>query len=215
MVLNSLMRMDLRRLTVLAVSLYTLRVICTLDIRFVFLNWNLFLAWLPLYLAGRSVNSSDKRIGSAFALAWFILLPNSFYIFTDLIHLKWSSEFWKWYDGLLILVYALAAARYGFLSIGIMQEKLQKVYRWFHADNRGGHFSLLLICSFGVYIGRMGRWNSWDLLYRPLDVAEYVLHITRLSTENMGMFIFTGLFWLFLVLVFVASLQLKNRYKTV
>ena len=56
---------------------------------FIFLIWNIFLAWIPLII------SSYLRSGSAkgwkpytLLFTWLLFFPNSLYIITDLVHLK-------------------------------------------------------------------------------------------------------------------------------
>ncbi len=36
-------------------------------------------------------------------------------------------------------------------------------------------FSSLMLCGFGIYLGRFLRWNSWDALTRPLSFARTVI----------------------------------------
>ena len=77
---------------------------------YTFLLWNLFLAWIPYILVSvlifsfaRSYPDKRKPFPKLFFLLWFALglslflfLPNSFYIFTDLIHLIANGQ--SWYD---------------------------------------------------------------------------------------------------------------------
>ncbi len=206
--MNPLTEKNIRFIFISALTLYFFRAMVSWDIRFVFLNWNLFLAWLPVYFA-RKLNKSSGRPFQVImlALAWFFFLPNSFYIFTDLVHLQWSKGFWKAYDSILILAFALSGAAYGFLSIHLLKEPLERFFRALSLDHIRGMFALLLLCSFGVYIGRIGRWNTWDLVFNPMDFFQYVFEITRLSNANVEVFIFTGLFWLFLVLIYTVVYQ--------
>jgi uncharacterized membrane protein len=56
-----------------------------------FLNWNLFLAWLPLLFAWWLIKWLRKQPwlswqGITLTVLWLAFLPNSFYISSDLIH---------------------------------------------------------------------------------------------------------------------------------
>ena len=35
--------------------------------------------------------------------------------------------------------------------------------------------SVALLSGFGIYLGRFERWNSWDVLTRPMFVASHLL----------------------------------------
>lgn len=209
--MNPLTEKNIRFIFISALTLYFYRAMVSWDIRFVFLNWNLFLAWLPVYFA-RKINKTSRRpLVIVLILAWLFFLPNSFYIFTDLIHLQWSNGFWKAYDSILILAFALSGAAYGFLSIHLLKDLLEKFFRALSLDHIRGMFALLLLCSFGVYIGRIGRLNTWDLVFKPMDVFQYVYEITRLTDVNLEVFTFTGLFWLFLVLIYTVVYQYSTK----
>ena len=76
-----------------SVSLVVAHIVWTENLRYAFLVWNLFLAWLPLYFALHACEERPPGRGrswrvTALAGAWLFFLPNSPYIFTDLIHLQ-------------------------------------------------------------------------------------------------------------------------------
>src|SRR5437764_8843448 len=75
-----------------SVMLVIARIVWTGNIRYGFLIWNLFLAWMPLIfalLACDKLQNSSRRDWRTLALAggWLLFFPNAPYIFTDLIHL--------------------------------------------------------------------------------------------------------------------------------
>ncbi|MES1159817.1 MAG: DUF1361 domain-containing protein, partial [Bacteroidota bacterium] len=67
------------------------RVIHTGRITFLFLTWNLFLAYIPYFitsvLARRPLWVSNRTILIPVFIVWLLFVPNSFYIITDLFHL--------------------------------------------------------------------------------------------------------------------------------
>ena len=75
---------------------------------YVYMNWNLFLAFLPLlfiFLFERVKNIYKK---SFYFLAWLFFLPNAIYMITDLIHLRDVGPDWMlWFDGMMLFSYAL------------------------------------------------------------------------------------------------------------
>ncbi|PYJ00439.1 MAG: hypothetical protein DME25_20715, partial [Verrucomicrobia bacterium] len=109
-----------------SVALIVARVLWTGNIRYVFLVWNLFLAWVPLILAllaCEKYQSGSGRNWRFYALsgAWLLFFPNAPYIFTDLIHLtnRYFAHFWV--DMVLILLCALTGLVLGFVSLFLMQ----------------------------------------------------------------------------------------------
>src|SRR5262245_13394073 len=71
--------------------LLSARVMVTGHLTYVFLVWNLFLAFLPFaiteWLWAFIQKEKNKLILMAFVFPWLLFVPNSFYILTDLFHL--------------------------------------------------------------------------------------------------------------------------------
>jgi hypothetical protein len=94
------------------------------DSFFRFLDWNLFLAWIPVALAFLVYESASAgRPLAAFALGvvWLLFFPNAPYMLTDFIHLRESPSTPLWYDGLMLSAFAWTALVLGFLSLYLMQ----------------------------------------------------------------------------------------------
>jgi uncharacterized membrane protein len=140
------------------------------------LMWNLFLASLPLAWGAGFQNASRRNCPFAallFFVLWLLFLPNATYILTDLIHFAPKPNVPTWFILAMLLSCAGAGTMLGYLSlIGVqraVQDAFGKCVGWVVASGS------LMLCGFGIYIGRFLRWNSWDALTRPLDLFKSVL----------------------------------------
>ncbi len=104
----------------------TARILYTGQLLFIFLLWNLFLAYLPyaipLLLTQQWIK--DKVKFAAAFTCWIIVLPNSFYIITDLFHLGINNDVPLWFDLALIFSFAWNGLVMGVLSIWEMEKRL-------------------------------------------------------------------------------------------
>lgn len=162
-----------------SVTLLQLRVLVSGHITYTFLNWNLFLAWLPVAFAGAAWllqgNARRPRLPVLPLLAlWLLFLPNAPYLLTDLIHLGHRAPVPLWFDLLLLTSFAWNGLILGFVSLQIVQTLVQRWYgtavAWLAA---GGSLTL---AAFGIYLGRFERWNSWDIFTNPMGVAGALLN---------------------------------------
>lgn len=142
---------------------------------FFFLNWNLFLAWIPFIISSFLLIFKIKsKISLIVAVAvWIVFFPNSPYILTDLFHLKTRNSIPIWYDLVVILSYAWTGLFCGFVSLMDI-EKLLSVYFKKSIINFIT-VSFLFLTSFGVYLGRFLRWNSWDVLSNPFGLFNDIV----------------------------------------
>lgn len=134
-----------------------------------FLVWNLFLAWIPLLLA-LFVYDRYRRGTSLARLAppgalWLLFLPNAPYIVTDFIHLSAASQAPLWFDGVEVSAFAWTGLLLGFVSLYLVHAAVR--HRFGGAIGWAGALGVLALVSAGVYLGRVKRWNSWDLLTQP------------------------------------------------
>ena len=158
------------------------RVIVTGYLTYVFLLWNLFLAFVPYAVSYwlfniRRIRENRWKLTLALAV-WLLFVPNSFYILTDLFHLDEISSAPKWFDLLLLLSFAWNGLLFGIISLHKVEAVLQSI--------RGKSFSLFIVFivmwlnAFGIYIGRYLRYNSWDVIVQPFslfrEMIEVLLH---------------------------------------
>jgi len=140
---------------------------------FLFLNWNLFLAFIPWMISTVILISpqlaKQKVISWCLLFTWVIFFPNSPYILTDLFHLRHSTAAPIWFDFVLILSFAWTGLMYGFVSLMDIENIL---FRKFSKLGRTALTTLLLFSGgFGIYLGRFLRWNSWDIIQDPAGLA--------------------------------------------
>jgi len=149
---------------------------------FLFLNWNLFLSFVPWLLSSILIVYPHLQKNKVLTLlvlgTWLLFFPNAPYILTDLFHLKLKSSVPKWFDLMLILSFAWTGLLFGMLSLYDIERILAKNIKPLWAAFLC--MAVLFVASFGVYLGRFLRWNSWDILQKPqallLDIADIFLH---------------------------------------
>ena len=164
-----------------------------------FLNWNLFLAFIPWALTSISF-IKPKIQQSVFSIIillifWFLFFPNAPYIITDLFYLRGIGGMPVWYDALMFLSYAWVGMLFGFLSLWDIERILGRKLPQPVVTILSGF--LLFAGSFGIYIGRYLRWNTWDLFTRTSEVLtdigdRFVNPFSHLTT--WGVTLFMGIF---------------------
>lgn len=150
---------------------------------YAYLVWNLFLAWLPLVLSAWLVRLLATRLWSqwlplAVTLAWLMLLPNSFYMISDYVHIQDMSPDDLLFGVVVFTAFIFTAAALGFASLYTIHTELRR--RLGHRLSTGLVAIILFACSFAIYLGRDLRWNSWDILLNPagilFDVSDRIFH---------------------------------------
>ena len=179
---------------------------------FLFLLWNLFLAWLPwLFAVPIAVAPAQRRGGLRLiplVLAWLAFLPNAPYIVTDLLHLEAAPPVPLWYDAALLFISAWTGCLLGFLS-------LVPVHRWVEGwlgRTAGWVFvtAVALLCGFGIYIGRFLRWNSWDLVVHPGALWRDFAAIVTDPSGQVRTFGVTVLFAVFMLFGYATFARLRT-----
>ena len=140
------------------------------------LLWNLFLAALPLLWSSAFQSAVARKRwvwASASFVLWILFLPNAPYLLTDLIHLNPKPGVPEWYILAMLLSCAATGTLVGYISLMDIHVAIERRFGfcagWLLA------LGSLMLCGFGIYLGRFLRWNSWDALTRPLDFARTVV----------------------------------------
>ncbi|NRD44097.1 DUF1361 domain-containing protein [Corallococcus exiguus] len=156
--------------SILAVDLLALRLDWSERASFAFLSWNLFLAWAPYTLALIARGLMVRGLGrpwllAPLALGWLALFPNAPYLVTDFIHLRQRPVVPLWFDAALLALFAATGWLLGLLSLDIwkrwLEERWGRTAAWAFVAFTSG------LCGYGIYLGRVERWNSWDVLSEP------------------------------------------------
>jgi uncharacterized membrane protein len=175
-----LLRTETDRVLTLSMAFSTLlvaaRIVYTGDRLFLFLVWNLFLAWLPYAFTSAAQHNPKWRTGKRFVflfVVWLLFIPNSFYIITDLFHLGPYYTVPVWFDLVMILSFAWNGLLLGILSVRQMEKMMQ-------AYLPGKHellfiFPIMWLNALGIYIGRYLRFNSWDIITNPFALAADII----------------------------------------
>jgi|TARA_B110000091_G_scaffold198097_1_gene226839 uncharacterized membrane protein len=207
----------------LCLVLSVIRVFASATPTFLFLNWNLFLAFIPWALSSLLIiypKLQEKKLAVITLLGtWLLFFPNAPYILTDLFHLKHVVSMPMWFDLLLILSFAWVGLLFGFMSLW----DIEKILKQYLIESRlkgllRYRFSvpifssvLLFIGSFGIYLGRYLRWNSWDIIAEPFaliyDIGDRFVN----PFEHPRTWGVTLLMGLFLNLVYWSLRLIKYR----
>lgn len=181
------------------VCLIMCRIYFSGSLLFIFLVWNIFLAWVPFFISSYLQPSSPAGWKHYLLLfAWLLFFPNSLYIITDLIHLDLETGIPKWFDAILLFSASAAGLMMAFISLYRVEQFLHKL-----ATRRtvtGLMWMILFMGSFGVYLGRFLRWNSWDIITNPVQLfisigSRIIFPLDHLYTWGVTM-ILTVLFYL-------------------
>jgi len=141
-----------------------------------FLVWNLSLAWIPLIaaLALDDVRSTPLALNLPLLAFWLAFFPNAPYLVTDLIH---ANDFSLSPAGAIAVVALIAAVPaglvLGFSSLLLVERSMRE--RFGPRVALGISVTSLAAACVRIYLGRVLRLNSWDLLSRPRLVAA-ILH---------------------------------------
>ena len=79
----------------------------------------------------------------------------------------------------------------GYLSLYTIHkrlaQKLGSIVAWISS------LGMLALCSFGIYLGRFERWNSWDVFLDPVSLLRDVWQVVRHPLGNWEVYAVSGL----------------------
>lgn len=194
--------------------LLSIRIVKTGSFFYLFLVWNLFLAAIPyaitLLMSIRKISAWLFWIGFG---SWLAFLPNAPYILTDLQHIRLSTLQSVWFDVLLLLSFSINGLIIGFASLLLMQNLLRE--RFSKTITFSIIYFVLLLCGFGIYLGRILRWNSWDILQNPTGILGDVTKRIVFPLEHSNTWAFTIGFGFFLIITYrIILLFIPKTQKT-
>ena len=164
--------------TFCCVLLVAFRVWRTGRITYLFLLWNLALAWVPMLISCLLSYGHHRKMhvpaGNLVLFGvWFLFFPNAPYIVTDLIHLSPRYPIPVWYDLMVIVFNAWTGFALAVCSLYQMQalvtRRFGRPWGWVLAA------VTIPATGLGIYIGRFLDWNSWDIVLAPVTVVRNVV----------------------------------------
>jgi uncharacterized membrane protein len=162
-----------------SLALTIARIVYTGTLMFTWLNWNLFLAWVPYYISSYIMRKPwlmDQRIKFAFLFfAWLVFIPNSFYLITDIFHFELRKPVPLWFDLALILSFVWNGIFLGVLSVNQMEKIIYAKWGW--KNDWIFIFGIMWLNAFGVYVGRYLRYNTWDIVTNPLALFNDIVYL--------------------------------------
>jgi uncharacterized membrane protein len=190
----------------ICILLVAARVVYSENTRHVSLIWNLFLAWIPFMLAYFAHAVSWRRtwlylVIPVVALLWLFFFPNAPYMLTDLQDLVRAGGVGAplWYDVIIIVWASWTGMLLGIVSLYLMQDIVLRTFGramgWLFV------FAISAMSSFGMYIGRFVRLNSWDILQNPGEVTMTILGLV--IDPSMRLAAFTLLYTFFFLFIFL------------
>lgn len=187
--------------SVVSVGYYVAAAIFSHDGAYWYLVWNLFLAWLPLLLSLRLIIILPRHGWNSWptiiiTLLWFVFLPNSFYLISDLIHIGTAGGNIL-FDSVMFLSFVSTGVMLGFTSLYMVHQQWLK-----RLTATSAHVLVALVlaaCSFAIYLGRDLRWNSWDVLVNPggilFDISDRLVNPLahpQAFTTTLAFFVLLG-----------------------
>lgn len=181
--------------------LLLIRIIYAGELLYIFYPWNILLALIPLYFSRQLRNQKSSNIKAFILIAgWLLFFPNAPYLITDIFHFEERTPVPKWFDLLLVV-----SAAWNGMVICMVSLRQVEVYFARFLDKRWGGLivvSFLILCSYGIFLGRYLRYNSWDVFTKPLVIIKSSLHHIWQPLEYHSIWAFTFSFAAFLSLIY-------------
>lgn len=203
-------RSEIEKLLILSAifsaALLIARMLVTEKLLFAFLPWNLFLAWVPYgitkWIKQKPGWVKDRPRFILVCAVWLIFLPNSFYILTDLFHLRLREESTRWFDLTLIFSFAWNGLLLGILSV----REMEKLFIGAIGPKKGFLFlfAVMWLNAMGIYIGRFLRFNSWDVLTNPLQLLNEIGYMCIHPFRHFTIWAMIGCFAVFMIIVYIS-----------
>lgn len=164
---------------------------------FHWMTFNILLALLAVLLSWLFYKAKKGIIKIIFLITWLIFVPNTIYIFTDILHLMRQVNKMNLFGAIILFTQYAALFITGFLtyilSLYLIEKKLK-------------HLRFLIIginflIGIGILLGRIHRLNSWDIILNMEKVGNATIEIIS-SPKLISLSILFGLLGNFIYFLF-------------
>ena len=205
---------DLKIALVAFIALSFLRFIVFRSETFFYLIWNVFVAYLLFLFSAVILNFKDRGVTGKISvifggILWLLFFPNAPYVVTDFIHLSQNSLAPLWYDALLLASSAWVGLLFGMYSLFNVEVLLKRYFStrilWMIL------IIAMLFSSFGIYLGRFLRWNSWDVVINPLELLQDIWFVLAHPFINFQAYVFMIIFFIFILGTYLWWRPMQNK----
>jgi uncharacterized membrane protein len=159
------------------------------------MGFNAFLALIPPIFGWLLLKTRQLALKIAFALIWFIFLPNTLYLITDLPHMTWQWHRMHHAGQIALALQYLTLVLIGLITFILALYPVEKALLQSSWPKKKALVPVLIIVTncfigLGIVLGRVQRINSWDMI---VDIPKVID-----ASKN----IFTSLDLILLVLLF-------------
>ncbi|MEO7530137.1 MAG: DUF1361 domain-containing protein [Sediminibacterium sp.] len=178
-----------------------------------FYGWNTFLAAIPYFISTQLIKISKLNVAAIVLIGlWLLFFPNAPYLITDLFHYEERADVPFWYDLLIVVSGAWNGLILGMTSLMNVEKFLARHVKpiWVTISV----FFSLLLCSYGVFIGRFLRFNSWNIVTDPRGLVYTSAHHVLSPQNYPKLWVFTILFTVFLTIVYFTLKKLPRIPET-
>jgi uncharacterized membrane protein len=163
---------------------------------FSWMGFNTFLAVIPFALGWLFYLTQNRYFKIFYALVWILFLPNTVYLFTDLLNLirQWGAV--NLFEKLVLIFQYSTLTLIGLVTSVLSLYPLEKFLKETNSRiNKTGSVDHVLIVvnfvvGFAITLGRVERVNSWDVVSRPESVIGAVFSVLT----SMELIVLTMLF---------------------
>ncbi|MBL4937265.1 DUF1361 domain-containing protein [Clostridium sp. YIM B02515] len=216
--------------------IYCIWVVFSSSGQLLYMAWNLFLALVPFEAANllykikkeHLVFKGIRIITIGLCILWLLFYPNAPYIITDFIHINsnkffipnpkyvpyglepktlFNDNFKLWLNYINIGIGVWLGYMFGIISLYINQklieDKFGRARSWVFV------VAINLLSGFAIYLGRFIRWNSWDVIFDPLNIIYILINDIHIKALNFTLLF--GVFNLILYIITVVTLKLMRE----
>ena len=198
---NDIIPQEIFLLIALCLAFNLVRVTLFNSTSLLFILYDLFLGFLPFIISSTLLWHVRHAKASSFkiifgCMLWLIFFPNAPYLMTEFLHLNEEIVVPAWFDILLIFLCAWVGLEFAYSSVRHIEELMMQ---WCSKLT----VQLLIILVFflsgiGIYLGRIIRLNSWNLLSSPKESIYLIMQILINKSYRLEFFYFTILFFIFM-----------------
>ena len=184
-----------------SMALLLVRVIYADSLDYSFYIWNSFLAAIPYAISTQiAVRKKLDLLTACLLILWLLYFPNAPYMITNIFHYEKRFPVPFWYDLILVIIGAWNGMILGMASLMNVEKFLSQHLKTFWVTLC--EFFSLLLCSYGIFIGRFLRFNSWDVVSDPGSLLYTSAHHVLVPQNYAKLWAFTLLFAALLGLIY-------------